>query len=53
MKGNVKVVSYLTKGKTAELENKLNELKNTIEAIGFLSMSNIIILMFYMGIKGF
>lgn len=36
-----------------ELENKLNRLENTIDAIGFFSLFNLLILTLYISTKGF
>lgn len=36
-----------------ELENKLNRLQNTIDAIGFFSLTNMLILLTYIVTKGF
>lgn len=47
----MKKENYLVK--YTELENKILKLQNTIDAIGFLSLANTLILLTWIGTKGF
>lgn len=50
----VKGYAYSTSSsKKLELENKLNKLQNTIDAIGFFSLFHSVILITYIATKGF